>query len=257
MKRFRLTLAAVLALVVTLVAPARAQAGGEFSDDFESGDLEGWQRYECRQDYACSVVDDPAGEGDLAARVFQRRSSPPGPNNSHRAELRLPGVPAGSEWTYQYKVYLPSEDDGGPPDDMWMNIMQLHERPTRSGESWRTPPLMIYLRDGRLEVAERVGQRVNTNLGRAPRDRWIDFVVHAKYSSGGDDGVFEVWQDGRLVMEHQGATDNDYAEGPFLSMGIYTGNGNRVPDDTSMFFDDVRVLPGRVPPKDAPATPAP
>lgn len=78
--------------------PATAASPGDFVDDFESGTLDDWRLGECRQDYACTVVADPAGGGDQAVRISQRENSPPGPNNSHRAEIRLPGVEPDSEW---------------------------------------------------------------------------------------------------------------------------------------------------------------
>lgn len=117
--------------------------------------------------------------------------------------------------------------------------MQLHEEPTASGESWKTPPVQIYHDDGALVFYERVGDAVRTKMP-APRDRWIRMLVHAKWSRGSD-GLFEVWQDGRQVATHRGATTNGYRQGPFLSLGIYMGPGNFLDADASIYFDNVSV----------------
>ncbi|MHC5056498.1 MAG: heparin lyase I family protein, partial [Planctomycetota bacterium] len=98
--------------------------------------------------------------------------------------------------------------------------------------NWRAtyPNLTICINNANWFIRQSYGcaqtkpTRTSTRLEDPVRPgEWVSWVVHAKWSPG-DDGILQVWKDGRLVMDIKGA--NVYSTigveyTPYLKTGIY------------------------------------
>ncbi len=63
------------------------------------------------------------------------------------------------------------------------------------------------------------------DLGPYETGVWTDWVMHVKWSYD-QDGIAEVWKDGRKVIDQSGPNAFNDARGPFFKMGLYKGWGD-------------------------------
>jgi hypothetical protein len=74
-------------------------------------------------------------------------------------------------------------------------------------------------------------------LGPIEENRWIDFIIHIKWSMG-DDGFRETWRDGVKAERYDGPTLG--LDSPFEHrMGVYEGTG--VDHTRTLYWDNHRV----------------
>ena len=141
-----------------------------------------------------------------------RRSAADGSNTREKAMLhadRDPRPPI-ERW-YGFSCYFPSATT--LPDNEGFLFMQMHGTPDHElREPWRQPLASLNVHRGELSFQytydlEQVSPK-NTNLtknrksfdlGTLPRDRWVDFVMHMKYSLT-EDGIVGLWMDGAKVV---------------------------------------------------------
>lgn len=225
--------------------------GPTFSDSFESGNLSSWKKEICCN-HSAEVVSSPARTGSKAVK-FTLKKEDPITAGSKRAELKLGTVPANSEQWYAFSVFFPA--DFVPDPDMEI-IAQWHNVPDfNQGETWRTPALYLRPKNGKLYIQRRWDARpVNGNnpqgretidLGFYKTNAWTDFVFHVKWSHKGD-GLLEVWQDGKLIVQKQGPNVYNDAKGPYFKFGIYKPGWKNKPEQSrtnqrTLFFDDIRT----------------
>lgn len=223
-----------------------------FEGDFEGSDLSGWEQERCC-DYSINVVDSPVRAGEHAVR-FEIHKDQPDVAGSKRAEITLDNVPPTSERWYGFSIYLPNDYKTDPTAEI---VTQWHAVPDfDKGEDWRSPPLALLTENGRWKVDRRWdARRVMPNnrpqgsevrdLGLYERGRWIDWVVHVKWSWQ-DDGLLEVWKDGERVVHHRGPNAYNDEKGTYFKTGIYKWLYKQAPDETTtsermIYVDEVRV----------------
>lgn len=200
-----------------------------FSDDFVSGKLDRWNFSENDQYRLAEVtperirvVDAPSLAGRKAVRMAVQRAP-----NSFRSEISLPYEKGFHERWYGERLFIPEEwvFDPGKGNDI---VMQWHAIPG----NWKAtyPNLEISIGNDRWFIRQSFGSpqtkptRTNTKLDEPlKRGVWISWVVHAKWSPN-DDGLIEIWKDGKVVFERKGANvygtiGEEYT--PYLKTGIY------------------------------------
>jgi hypothetical protein len=201
-----------------------------FQDDFQSGQFGKW-RFSENDNYQIvhenpdriKIVDAP---GLPAGRKAVRFAVPRAPN-SFRSEISLPHEPGFHERWYGERIYVPQDwvFDPSRPVDI---VMQWHAIPG----NWRAtyPNLEISIGNTNWFVRQSFGNaqskptRSNLKLDDAvPRGAWVSWVIHAKWSPN-DDGLLQIWKDGKLVVERKGP--NVYSTigveyTPYFKTGIY------------------------------------
>ena len=221
-------------------------------------------------DHAGRVVNVPAREGDHAMRFEWRRAHHGGGNTSKKAHLIGYREDGRTERWYGFSVYFP--EDGMGRDSLPEIFAQWHGSPDRDlGEPWRQPPAALAVIDDRLRfsyksdpdwISTSRGRELpldNIDLGPVPKDRWVDFVVHARWSPEGE-GLVEIWIDGERVVERRGiAIGYNDRQDPYFCIGLYkyrNDSGASPHARRVLYFDAVRIgseaaTPADVAPRDS------
>lgn len=201
-----------------------------FHDDFRSGRLDSWNfsendQYELAKPTPerVSVVDAPGlAEGKKAVRMVVQRAP-----DLFRSEISLPSEKGFQERWYAVRLLIPDEwvFDPAKGDDI---VMQWHGIPG----NWRPthPNLAISVANDRWFVRQHFGSpqdkpgRTKVELDEpVQRGVWSMWVIHAKWSPE-DDGLLQIWKDGKPMMERTGPNvygtiGVDYT--PYFKTGIY------------------------------------
>lgn len=246
-----------LLVVALLVGAAPARAQELFVGDFEDGSLEGWRTELCC-DHSVRVVEEAARRGRYAAR-FELHRDDPDVSSSRRAELLPPRHDdVGGEYWYGFATMLgPDWERDASPEI----VAQWHGYPDfDDGETWRSPPLSLIVRDDRyiLQIRwdpKRVtsgndprpeGDVEDIDLGEIAPGEWTDWVFHVRWSYASD-GVLEVWRDGERVHVREAPNCYNDARGPYFKIGIYKWDWKSRPERSTtsqrvLFHDEVRIF---------------
>jgi hypothetical protein len=201
-----------------------------FADDFQGAKFSAKWRFSENDNYEVTapnpelikLVDAPGLPGKQAVRFSVVRA--PG---VFRSEISLPHENGWNERWYGERVLIPKEwvRDPAKPVDI---VMQWHALP---GDFRATfPNLQISVGDDRWLMRQSFGDPKTAPTRRETKfeDRvepgvWTRWVVHAKWSPK-DDGLIQVWKDGKLVADLKGP--NTYGTigveyTPYFKTGIY------------------------------------
>lgn len=167
-----------------------------------------------------------------------------------RTELRADPVPPGSEQWYRVRMFIPKSFTAGEGNFI---ITQFHSPPDE-GEAGKIATLYLATDGKKLTLGNRWDARKITpprlpqgkqdwNLGPLPTDRWVDYVYHIKWSHNSD-GLLEVFQDGRLVVQKIGPNCYNDKQGPNMKIGIYASGIRANPegykfDQKVLYYDAV------------------
>lgn len=160
-------------------------------------------------------------------------------NCGRRAEFAARKTAIGGTYWYGWSMYLPADFDDADPERTSTIPMQLATYPTpRDGKfpcggnghkiSLATDGSVQYHLQHPTATADMVCDRYP--LGRIGdwKGRWVDFVLHAKWT-GDEDGFLALWTkvgdgDYARAIDYRGPTWwNDEGDGPYFKMGLYTG----------------------------------
>jgi len=201
-----------------------------FQDDFQSGQFRRWNfseddRYKLQKETPerIRIVEAPGLESGRKAARFTVPRAP----NSFRAEISLPHESGFNERWYGERILVPDEwvFDPNRGNDL---VMQWHAIPG----NWRAtyPNLEISVGNTNWYIRQSFGSaqtkptRTNERLGDPVRPGvWTSWVIHAKWSPR-DDGLLQIWKDGKIVLERKGPNvyttiGEEYT--PYLKTGIY------------------------------------
>lgn len=186
---------------------------------------------------------EPVRAGAAAAR-FELRRDDPVINQGTRAELATALEPRGADRWYAFSVYLPPSWARDRSPEI---IAQWHQHHTVEGN----PPLAIATYQGQWEVLTAWGADAGVLAGPHRTDRWTDWLVHVKWSTGAD-GVVQVWKDGRPVPgfgNRRGRTAYPGPYGNYLKVGIYKWDwSQKNATDTTrrfLYLDELRIAETR------------
>ncbi|MCE7065089.1 polysaccharide lyase [Dyadobacter sp. CY326] len=147
-----------------------------------------------------------------------------GKNN--RTELGTSPNDSPKEGWFGFSLFFPPsfENDSTPE-----SIVQWQSRPD-AGENWRSAPLFLGVMNGYFILDQRTDSTQISNentvifkrktLGSVTKSKWIDFVVHAKWSYK-NDGLIEVWKNNKLVFSKSGPNCYNDKLNPYFKIGLY------------------------------------
>jgi len=237
-----------------------------FESSFESGEItcrrcnpDGWAIQDWSGQPDAMVVSDefPVRDGKYSLRVRGNYDDPWDP----KPRVELSAHPHNffemhTEYWVGMSIYLP--DDGGYEFDSQADVlMQVHGLNDDCDAGGMGPMAAIRPQDGRWRWDVRwdpaacmgstpAGQDM-IDMGPQERGRWTDFVIRFVFSHE-DDGITQVWLDGKLVVDRVGMPNHYNNErGPYLKIGFYkAGWLNNKTDVTTrtVYFDAIRVYEG-------------
>ena len=222
-----------------------------FQDDFNSRQFGNWRfsendNYEIPRENPerIKIVDAPGlGTGRHAVRFAVRRAP-----NSFRSEIALPHDPGFQERWYGERIFVPQDWIFDPNRGVDI-VMQWHAIPG----NWRAtyPNLEISIGKTNWFVRQSYGSaqtkptRTQKILDDSVRPgSWVSWVIHAKWSAG-DDGLLQIWKDGKRVVDLKGA--NVYSTigveyTPYLKTGIYHPEWNLKTPEKQKAFENEKPL---------------
>jgi hypothetical protein len=180
----------------TPLAPgARTPAGGEneilWRGDFDTGNLSQWEVNQSVEANRIQVVSNPVKEGKYAAR-FETRPTDNIGDTSPRSELAANlGEKEGEERWYRWYTYFPENFPVQYPEQF---ITFTQWRALNESEAYGS---FMVLGDMVTLRQEGIG-----TLWEAPLTlgTWHKFVFHVKWSPNPNEGFYELYYDGHLVM---------------------------------------------------------
>lgn len=177
--------------------------------------------------------------------------------NGERSELAMDKTRIGGTYWYGWSLLLPTDFDLSQSHSI---VMQLATFPTPRTGKFPCGANGSYLEvgsDGRLvfvlqhqgDVEDSACERFRILDDVRPlRGRWIDFVMHARWT-GDPDGFMKFWVKSPDAADYEQRIDytgrtfwNDEGDGPYFKMGIYTGNpGWKGPPQRTVYTDEYRL----------------
>jgi hypothetical protein len=199
-------------------------------------------------DHSFSLDENIKREG-IAAGRFQINNDDPKIWSATRSELSQAQSTTRPEGWYGFSFYFP---DTYVSDSSGEVITQWHDQSDVGEAVDRSPTNAIITADDRMKWMVRWDADaimdsgtsdglIYIDLGKIPKNKWIDWVVHIKYSHT-NSGILEVWMDGEKVINRQNmpSSYNDVAY-PYLKFGLYKWNWGAATSTRVMYFDEVRV----------------
>lgn len=184
--------------------------------------------------YSIQRVSQPSLHGEDSLR-FELRKGEAWSNKSgsrtFRTEVDTDEYPPmkSVRW-YRLDLYLPQDF---PIESNRLVLAQWHgEDKTYLGEAGRSPVLAFRYRSGHFFItlrhsAERVVRDADAvpstelfGTDSFPLNEWNDFVVQAKWSFE-EDGLINVWWQGKPIIQYRGPVGYNDDVGPYLTFGIY------------------------------------
>ena len=155
----------------------------------------------------------------------------------------------GDEYWYRWSIYFPEKHVNLYP--VWMTYGQFKQvgcdpvftfiEADWSGGKYGVGDFGSYMTSAYVEPPN--GRRWML-LDKDYKGKWIDIVVHAKWSYT-NDGIFRVWMNGKLKRDHRGQTLFCH-DGIYFKYGIYRSSIMRAYHKSStittiVYYDGIRI----------------
>ncbi len=227
--------------------------------DFESGEAGPWTDFKLPTPESLAIVEDPLDPGNRVARFVLHRNDPM-VSDGKRAELQIDGIGeigTGRDYWYGFRTYLP--DDWQFDIEYEVLAQWKGKRDKSLGEQSKSPALALRTRKKVLYITNRWDDRIVTPENHSPNETiwqgsrdvgvWAKWVVHARWSFR-DDGLLEIWKDGRQIVEKHGPNTYNDRRGMYFKVGIYKapwGHPDRPShvDRRVVYHDDVWIGVGK------------
>jgi hypothetical protein len=236
-------------LTAKLLTKVAARQNLMLNGDFETCNLSQFNGKEALA-HELRTVSSLSRSGKCSVRIEINANERDKGGNSWRAELTQQRAGSANHerdrWfgfsTYFPTAYKPLKQDV---------IFQIHEKPSKC-EQYRTPPLYLLVAGEKMHWITRWDSKKcsvgDTAQGSkwitssvVERNRWIDWVVHVRWSYGAD-GLIEIWRNATKIAVYRGPNDyNDEFE-HYLKIGGYMWHG--FPQNVAQrvsYLDDVRM----------------
>lgn len=226
-----------------------------FKEDFRSGNFLKWT-------LSIDAIYDPAQRPTFSDRV--QLVNAPGMDGRRAAKFTVPGTPG----SFRAELALPAEEglqerwygerlavQQVPTDQQGFIVMQWHAVMGNEKVDRNFPNLAIALKNDRWVINTAWGspaaiQRSSQVLDEpAVAGEWVNWVVHAKWSTGSD-GLLEIWRDGVRVWSRSGQNVYNLTipRTPYFKTGIYRpsrNNDNALPEPPiTVHVTEVRIGKG-------------
>ena len=187
-------------------------------------------------------------EGSTAGR-FEIRKDDPKLYGGHRSEMAQIRSTTLEEGWYGFSQYFPYTYSTDSTEEV---VGQWHDIPDDNETAARSPSNQISTGNGRLKWTTRWDSRsIQTNnitegyfekdLGEIPKNKWIDWVVHIKFSNT-NTGIIEVWMDGVKVIDRQNLPNSyNHEKYPYFKFGVYRWEWGTSVTQRVIYYDEVRV----------------
>jgi len=191
-----IALAAPIAILTRDRAPSPASApppAASWNGDFDTGDLSQYDAVQGDAPDRIQTVTSPRREGRFAVRLTAEDGDFADSPNPRAQLLTSIMHRPGEEQYIGWSTYFPADFPAIGGTDPFYVFFQFHGPPYNG-----SPPLGFEVgTDGQLALS-RSARYGYDQVWTAPlaRDRWVDFVVHVKWSMD-EDGFVELWLDGR------------------------------------------------------------
>lgn len=195
------------------------------NDMNESRRKESLSQLEQQKGSPISLTTSPVREGHKAIKFTVQHQL-----GQFRSEIARAGVPMNSDCWYGFSIYLPSDWQVDPQSNI---LAQWHaligQKKTETDNIKDNPPLSIAVVGSRWIVKMHWSSNSNSaagggnkgfDLGPIHTGVWVDYVVHAKWSYA-PDGIVQIWQNGKQLVDHQGPNEYNNRVGPYFKIGIY------------------------------------
>ena len=202
--------------------------------DFETGNLSQWTQVGQVQAVAADrirVIPDLVRQGRFATRFEVRDGDNKGGERAELARTAIKEKP-GTEYFYGWSTYFASNF---PSPAGWQEIIQW------KGDDSGSPPLSVDVDNNVLKLQAGPQRADRTPLWKTTleRGRWLDFVVHVKWSPDAKVGFAEMWFNGAKVLERRALNTMYPGEENYLKQGIYRASSVNGP--SVLWHDAMRV----------------
>ncbi len=234
----KLPFCAAAILISTLTTLAQSAPPLLKIADFETGDLSQLPMQKARED-SITLVTEPVRAGKYAARTLLRASDPE-VHSGQRAEFsdgrRTTPIEMEKDYWYGLSIFIP--EDFTLPAKSDAVLFQWH---TQQGGPSPVLAIRVNSRGWRITSdSDATAKRRTLAVLPLQKGRWIDWVLHARWSAE-KKGFWTLWQDGvEVVNERDIITQYPENLGPYAKFGQY----HSVDGDTAqnvVFFDEYRV----------------
>ena len=198
--------------------------------DFETGNLSQWSLVQAVAADRIQVIPDLVRQGRFATRFEVRDGDNKG---GERAELaRTAKEKPGSEYFYGWSTYFASNF---PSTGGWQEIIQW------KGDDSGSPPLAVDVDNNilKLQAGPQASDRTPLWKTTLQRGRWLDFVVHVKWSPDAKVGFVEMWFNGAKVLERRSLNTMYPGKDNYLKQGLY--RSSNVSGSSVLWHDAMRV----------------
>jgi hypothetical protein len=223
------------------------EAGLLWVGDAETGDLSQYQAGEWNDvgGVMPTVVTSPIRGGRFAIRLSLTGATNPGDGIccGTRNELvpRFRDLAEGDDLYFAFSTYLAP---GFSTSGGWQLITQFKQNFDGA------PPLSLNVEDGQYQVEGGAGHPDGPKpfalpIGAASTDRWVDWVLHVRFSTDPLVGFVEVWRDGELVLPRFAPESGTLYPGTGDRAGSYVKTGPyrnpKIVTPATMYIDDWRI----------------
>lgn len=174
----------------------------------------------------------PEATRNLVARFTLHRDDPL-VSDGKRAELhikKLGEIGDGRDYWYGFRTYLPADWENDHQYEVVAQWKGRRDDEAEAAEDSKSPALALRVRGKQWYITNRWDPRLITPKNSAPRATlwrndldigvWTTWIVHARWSYK-EDGVLEIWKDGKKVVEKRGPNTYNDGQGMYFKIGIY------------------------------------
>jgi hypothetical protein len=232
---------AIVAVAWTADSSTSSQAGAMrqnatrlvWTGDYESGDFSQWEGIlrEAESPGTARIVRNPLAQGRYAAKfTLGPQTSFTGSRiEAHQGNVATSGGTYGSEAWYRWAEFVPSGSSFARHES-FNHLVQWHPNVECFGAALSVNGLA---RPVRLVFNVRGGDIVRYggscelryerawDLGPLPRDRWLRFRLHVKWSADPNEGFVELWMNGGRKIELTHVATAPPGVGHYVRQGLY------------------------------------
>lgn len=242
------TLAALLITLCLCAAPTRAQ--GNILDSITENKAEANQEPRADRQNADNKIENVNSPVRAGSVAFKHTVT----NRAERAEFAAIKTAIGGTYWEGWSVYIPSSltTSSFTIVNQWAAYFTTRDfSPSNNGCGGVGQKISFDSNGLRFDLAYPTSsrdmncRRFNLTNATEVRDKWVDFVMHAKWTQG-NDGFVRLWRrvggaSGTWVLkvEYDGPTWwNDEGEGPYFKMGNYKGEPGWAGSSPSIVYTD-------------------